>query len=491
MLRQLLPALLTALPAFSASAADWQQRSIYQLVTDRFATTNGSYPSCDTEDRVYCGGTWQGVIRQLDYIQNMGFDAIWISPIVANLEGSTGDGESYHGYWTVDQNSLNSHFGNESDLLELSSQLHSRGMYLMLDVVVNHMAADTLPPDYVLFAPFNAESDFHTFCWITNYNNQTNVEQCWLGDDNVPLADCDTESDYVIDFFYKWIGDLVANYSADGLRIDTVKHVRSDFWPGFAEAAGVFTIGEVLDGDVDYVSTYTEVLDAVLDYPTYYQLFYAFESTSGSLSNLVSWVQQSQSTYKNGEFMTGSFLENQDNPRFQSVQTDQALVSNAISWPFIQDGIPILYYGQEQGYTGSNDPYNREALWLSGYVEDKPLVKLVRTLNAARKAAIAASSDYLSTVLTFPSVTSSTLAVYKQPMLALLTNGGSSSTPSWSVSSTDYSNGEELINVLTCDTLTAGSNGAVSVTGSEGMPQILLPTSVFNVTYCNELLSTY
>ncbi|KAF9812860.1 hypothetical protein IEO21_05911 [Rhodonia placenta] len=325
MLRQLLPALLTALPAFSASAADWQQRSIYQLVTDRFATTNGSYPSCDTEDRVYCGGTWQGVIRQLDYIQNMGFDAIWISPIVANLEGSTGDGESYHGYWTVDQNSLNSHFGNESDLLELSSQLHSRGMYLMLDVVVNHMAADTLPPDYVLFTPFNAESDFHTFCWITDYSNQTNVEQCWLGDDNVPLADCDTESDYVIDFFYKWIGDLVANYSADGLRIDTVKHVRSDFWPGFAEAAGVFTIGEVLDGDVDYVSTYTEVLDAVLDYPTYYQLFYAFESTSGSLSNLVSWVQQSQSTYKNGEFMTGSFLENQDNPRFQSVQTDQAV----------------------------------------------------------------------------------------------------------------------------------------------------------------------
>lgn len=157
----------------------------------------------------------------------------------------------------MDQNSLNSHFGNESDLLELSSQLHSRGMYLMLDVVVNHMAADTLPPDYVLFTPFNAESDFHTFCWITDYSNQTNVEQCWLGDDNVPLADCDTESDYVIDFFYKWIGDLVANYSADGLRIDTVKHVRSDFWPGFAEAAGVFTIGEVLDGDVDYVSTYT------------------------------------------------------------------------------------------------------------------------------------------------------------------------------------------------------------------------------------------
>jgi len=345
----------------------------------------------------------------------MGFDAIWISPIVANLEGNTGDGESYHGYWTQDQNTLNSHFGTASNLTALSSALHDRGMYLMIDVVVNHMAADTLPPDYSTFTPFDEESDFHSFCWITDYNNQTNVEQCWLGDSSVPLADMDTEDDDVVNFFYSWISGIVNDYGADGVRIDTVKHVRKDFWPGFAEAAGVFTIGEIFDGDVNYVSPYTEVIDAVLDYPTYYQLTYAFESTSGSLSNLASVVQSAQSTYSNGDFMVGSFLENQDNPRFQSIQTDQALVSNAMSWPFIQDGVPILYYGenypvtfdcastalagQEQGYTGGNDPYNREALWLSGYVEDKPLVKLVRTLNAARKAAIAADSSYLTTAV--------------------------------------------------------------------------------------------
>lgn len=69
-----------------------------QLVTDRFALTDGSGPACDTEDRKYCGGTYQGIINHLDYIQNMGFDAIWISPIVATFEGTSAYGEGYHGF---------------------------------------------------------------------------------------------------------------------------------------------------------------------------------------------------------------------------------------------------------------------------------------------------------------------------------------------------------------------------------------------------------
>ena len=70
---------------------------IYKLVTDRFALTDGSSPACNTQDRKYCGGTWQGIINKLDYIQGMGFDAIWISPIVKNLEGDTGEGQAFHG----------------------------------------------------------------------------------------------------------------------------------------------------------------------------------------------------------------------------------------------------------------------------------------------------------------------------------------------------------------------------------------------------------
>lgn len=70
----------------------------HQLVTDRFALANGSGPACNTDDRKYCGGTYQGVISHLDYIQNMGFDAIWVSPIVSNFEGASAYGEAYHGF---------------------------------------------------------------------------------------------------------------------------------------------------------------------------------------------------------------------------------------------------------------------------------------------------------------------------------------------------------------------------------------------------------
>jgi alpha-amylase len=82
--------------ARAAHSEDWRRRSVYQLLTDRFARTNDSDNSaCNVED--YCGGTYQGVINHLDWIQDMGFTAVWISPIQKGLEGPTPDGEDFHG----------------------------------------------------------------------------------------------------------------------------------------------------------------------------------------------------------------------------------------------------------------------------------------------------------------------------------------------------------------------------------------------------------
>ncbi|KAI0691609.1 alpha-amylase [Earliella scabrosa] len=474
--------LLLATSAFSASADDWRNRTVYQLVTDRFATSDTSGPHCDTSDRQYCGGTWKGIIKKLDYIQSMGFDAIWISPVVANVEGNTSYGEAFHGYWTQDINSLNSHFGTEDDLKALSSALHNRSMYLMVDVVVNHMVSSSDPPDYSSFAPFSDQSQFHDECFISDWNNQTEIEQCWLGDTNVPLADLNTEDDEVVKALNAWIHDLVHEYRIDGVRIDTVKHIRRDFWPEFAASAGVFTLGEISQNDTSYVAPYTEVIDSVLDYPTWSTLVTAFQNSAGNITALAGNVWAAQASYKNGEMMTGSFLENHDQPRFQSLTSDEALVKNAMAWPFVQDGIPILYYGQEQGYQGGLDPANREALWLSGYDQDKPLVTHVKILNAARRASIAANSKYLTTPAKLYAVTPSTLAVSKPPMLALLTNVGNSSDVTWNVPDAGYRAHQELVDVLTCSTVVADKKGGVLVHSVQGHPQILLPTWALSQT---------
>ncbi|KXN88042.1 Alpha-amylase 1 [Leucoagaricus sp. SymC.cos] len=464
----------------AATADEWKSRSIYQVVTDRFARSDDASAPCDTSQRVYCGGTWKGITNHLDYIQGLGFDAVWISPIVKNIEATTPYGEAYHGYWTQDLNGLNTQFGSQDDLKELSSSLHSRGMFLMLDVVVNHFATlnatNSGETDYTSISPFNSATQFHPKCLITDYNNQTDVEQCWLGDDTFPLPDLNTEDSAIVQTMNNWIKNMVQTYNADGLRIDTVKHIRKDFWPDFVKSAGVFSIGEVNLGFF--------VLDGVLDYPSYFTLIKAFNSPSGNLSALVDIVKSSQTSYKDGLFPTGSFLENHDQPRFQNITTDQALVRNAVAWTFAQDGIPIVYYGQEQGFQGAQDPLNREALWPTGFATaDKPLVNHIKALNTARKLAISRNNDFLSTRATFiPQSNPSIIAISKSPLLTLLTNVGSnanSTTTTWNIPSSSklYQGNEALVDVLTCSTFSANSNGDLVVQVDAGSPKVLMRTT--------------
>lgn len=127
----LLAALSLALvqSAFAANADQWRSRSIYQVMTDRFARSDGSTTAtCDSSKGLYCGGSWQGLINKLDYISGMGFDAVWISPITKNLEETTVYGQAYHGYWQQDIYQVNEHFGSADDLKALAANLHARGM---------------------------------------------------------------------------------------------------------------------------------------------------------------------------------------------------------------------------------------------------------------------------------------------------------------------------------------------------------------------------
>ena len=99
----------------------------------------------------------------------MGFDAIWISPIVDNYDGA------YHGYWARNIYGLNSNFGSEQDFVDFVSACHERDIWVMVDVVGNHMGnQDT---NFGSNNPFNDGSHFHDWCSISdsdfaNHNQQ-------------------------------------------------------------------------------------------------------------------------------------------------------------------------------------------------------------------------------------------------------------------------------------------------------------------------------
>jgi alpha-amylase len=206
-------------PTLALDNTSIRLRTVYQVLTDRFARTDLS-TSASCPAGTYCGGTWQGLISRLDYIQGMGFDTVWISPIVDNIEDQTKYGLPYHGYWTRDPTKLNSHFGTEADLLALSAALHAKGMYLMIDIVVNHVGTTQTLASFDpkgQYGPFTTSDFHHPTCFI-DYSNATSVEFCSLGDNNVPLPDIYTEKASVKAFWNSWIKGVVKKYSIDAIR---------------------------------------------------------------------------------------------------------------------------------------------------------------------------------------------------------------------------------------------------------------------------------
>lgn len=297
----LLTCLLAPLMLQSADAAsveEWRKRSIYQVMTDRFAMSGqgGSHTieQC-THDGMYCGGTWEGLIEHLDYIQGMNFNAVWISPVVRNLPQHTVDGEGYAGYWSQDLYSLNENFGYEHDLLRLVDALHSRDMLFMMDVVPNHMAYNgnaTGEIDYEVFNPFNKAKYFHPFCPMDySGENATALQECWLGSDEVPLVDLKTEDEEVAEMFGEWIEWMVETYKVDGLRIDAGVNVAPEFLSQFVERAGVFSTAEVYIEDVGIACDYQEAMGSVLNYPLYWPMTEAFQN-GGSMADLKSMMDQ-------------------------------------------------------------------------------------------------------------------------------------------------------------------------------------------------------
>ena len=275
----------------------------------------------------------------------MGFTALQISPVVHNIENDTIVGDAYHGYWQDDLYALNQHFGTADELQKLSDELHSRGMYFLVDVVVNNMAQafnNTYPPplDYALIEPFNKEEYYHPYCNVTEWTNQTNYQDCWLYPLGVALADLDTESDTVVDTFGTWIQELVANYSIDGIRIDAAKHVDDDFLPTFVSNAGVFALGEVLTGEVtDFCPYQTDgLLPGMPNYLEYYQIISAF---NGGEMTLIDSIRDQARDACNDTAALGSFAENHDMPRFAYYNDDMALAKNAMAYVILNDGIPL------------------------------------------------------------------------------------------------------------------------------------------------------
>ena len=428
-------ALLLLSAIYCKSKEEWKSRSIYQLLTDRFARSSDT-GHCNYSQ--YCGGNYRGLINKLDYIKGMGFDAIWISPIIENTEGS------YHGYHFTNLYNLNYHFGSEDDFKELVKTCHSKDIWVMVDVVANH--AGPVGTDFGRINPFNRAEHYHDWCEINNWRNQWEVENCRL----CGLPDLKQENDWVTQKLLEWIHDMVQKYNLDGIRIDTIMEVPKWFWDKFRVSAGVFQIGEAFDGNPGYVADYQNHLDSVFNYPLYYTIKSSF---CGSFRNLEGYLFNTRNVFPAPEYMA-TFVENHDNPRWLHDCGDRAKFTNAVIFSLVWEGIPVFYYAGEQYYAGGADPNNREPLW-DNYNTKSTLYQLLGKTHALRKKV-----QIWNYAITQRYANDNFYAFTRGNVLACFTNVQSSQ---YSITYHNFKDGDKLCNALHDGDCVTVSGGAINI----------------------------
>ncbi|HEX6649158.1 MAG TPA: alpha-amylase family glycosyl hydrolase [Pyrinomonadaceae bacterium] len=367
---------------------------MYLIMIDRFAdgdpSNNDPSQSRGLYDRknkfYYHGGDLQGVIDHLSYLKELGVTAIWLTPWYDNYDRlnqielkedkpSTG----FHGYNPQDFYAVEEHFGSHAKLHELIEAAHRAGIKIIQDQVMNHTGpyhpwVDD-PPTPTWFNGTKAHHLKNSFqTWVLH--DQRPVEQLrretmegWFLDFLPDLNQSDPEvSRYLIQNTLWWIGTT----GLDGIRMDTWQYVPNSFWRNWNEALkrefpNFRVVGEVKDGDVVHTSFFQggrvrfdkidSGLDSLLDFPLFYPIRHAF--AEGKPLDEIPKTLAKDYLYANSEILV-TLLGGHDDSRFMSEKgaTIEGLkLANA--FVLTTRGVPQLYYGDELGMEGEDEPTTR------------------------------------------------------------------------------------------------------------------------------------
>lgn len=376
---------------------DWDEAVVYFMMTDRFFDGNESNNTASGEKTygknpgLYHGGDFAGVTAKLDYLQDLGVNTIWITPIVKNVEGVavTGEGSdkvpynaAYHGYWASDFTKLNPTLGTTEEFETMISEAHKRGMRIMVDIVVNH-------------AGYGTESTFGDM--IRNKSTDEGDIKSWQSG----LPDFATENADVRAQLVKWQTSWMKNYGVDYFRVDTVKHVDSTTWAALKNSTTEVNPSFKMIGEyygAGYASNGSTLgsgqMDADLDFDFNDQ---ATSFVSGNISSVEKFLSARNSALNNA-YMTGQFLSSHDEDGFKASlmngkkysedkATSAALVAATLQ--LTAKGIPVIYYGEEVGLSGLNNyPYqtNRYDMDFSKATKDNVTYQHYKNLLSIRNA---------------------------------------------------------------------------------------------------------
>lgn len=353
---------------------DWDEARIYFMLTDRFNNGDSSnddpnHSNYDTSHlETYHGGDFQGVIERLDYLEDLGINTIWITPIVDNINwdlrhDKDGNQYGYHGYWAKDFTKLDEHLGDIKTFQELLEKAHDRGIKVMVDVVLNHTGYGLKEndPSIGLGIPnFPSDADRERFAGMLRDGGNDAIRGELAG-----LPDFKTEEEEVrrqiIDWQTDWLekartdrGDTI-----DYFRVDTVKHVEHTTWKAFKNALTEIRpdfkiIGEYYGGHIDEHGGFLNSgeMDSILDFDFKHT---AADFINGKIDAAEAKLQARNDKLSNTAAL-GQFLSSHDEDGFliTSAGNDWGKMKIASALQITSKGQPVIYYGEEIGLSGKH-----------------------------------------------------------------------------------------------------------------------------------------
>ncbi len=324
---------------------------VYQVFVDRFHAASDE-PALHDPGSItgFFGGTLRGVLEKLDYIQSLGANCIWLSPVF--------ESPTHHGYNPSDYYQVAKRYGTNQTLRDLIGAAHARNMRVLLDFVANHT------------------SDEHQFFLDARANPQSLAARWYSFGDWPPygyrayarvssMPELATERPevqrYLIEAALYWLG----SFGADGLRLDYVPGPTHAFWTIFQHAVKqqfpqALTLGEITASPAE-IAPYAGRLDAFMDFSLAGMLRKVFAQRRASLKELLTFLD-ARAAQLAPELARATLLDNHDMHRFLWLaggNIDRLKLAAACQMTL--EGMPIIYYGTEVGLSQYGDAHRENA----------------------------------------------------------------------------------------------------------------------------------
>ncbi|TAA46611.1 alpha-amylase family glycosyl hydrolase [Pseudoxanthomonas winnipegensis] len=412
-------------------------KAIYFVMTDRFVNGDPSNdhreqggrqrtfdlptpgaPAGQSDNIGYLGGDFKGIVDNSGYIHDMGFGAVWVTPIVDNPDEAFTGGEpvrwgsamtdrgktGYHGYWGVNFYKLDEHLPSKGlDFAGFTRAMKGQQLDVVLDIVANHGSpAYSMPKaqpkfgqifdkdgrklaDHQNLDPAQLDpkhNPMHAF-----YNTGGGLAQLSdLAEDNPAVLD------YLAGAYEQWI-----EQGAAAFRVDTIGWMPHRFWKQFADRIrarhpGFFMFGEAFDYDAAFIAAHTLERNghySVLDFPQRARLSKVFGKEGGGYEDLERTLYLEDGPYANPYDLV-TFYDNHDMARLDA--SDAGFI-DANNWLFTARGIPAIYYGSETGFmrgaaehAGNRNYYGQQRIDAAG---DSAIYRNLKRIANLRRDSIA------------------------------------------------------------------------------------------------------